>query len=86
MKRSGASDLEGKMRDLNGQFKSCKRTSIDLEGKKQHQPKRFTCTIEDYNGDLADEMAAAPALKGRFAELPEVAAEDFEKLYSWFIS
>ncbi len=40
----------------------------------------------DTESDLANELAAAETQPVRFDDLPEVGADDFEELYSWFLS
>jgi hypothetical protein len=74
------------MKDLNHQIHSGEHASIEMTGRKLHQPKPLVCTLESYDGNLADEMATAFAQPVQCVELPAVAPEEFERLFSWFIS
>jgi hypothetical protein len=74
------------MKDLTKQIKTSKQASIKIGGYRQHQPEPSVLTYEGYNNDLADYIAAAQTRNVQCAELPAVAAEDFESLFSWFVS
>ena len=74
------------MNGLIDQIKNRGTTSIDMTCRKLHQPDLLVCPLEGYEGNLADEIAKANAQPLQFAELPAVAPEEFESLFSWFIS
>ncbi len=74
------------MNGLMDQIKSRGTASIDKTSPTLYQPDLLVCTLETYEGNLADEFASDSALPVQFTELPAVAPEEFESLFSWFIS
>jgi hypothetical protein len=74
------------MNGRTNQIKSEKHTSNKMVCEKLHQPEQLARTLDSYEGNLADEIANAEIQPVQIAELPSVAAEDFESLFSWFIS
>ncbi len=74
------------MNGLTDQIKRRGTGSIDMTSRTLHHADLLVCTLEGYEGNLADEIASASALPVQFAELPAVAPEEFERLFSWFIS
>ena len=74
------------MKGQNNRIKNGEHGTNDLPSCKLHQPELLVCTLEGYEGNLADEIASALPQPAQFAELPVVAPEDFESLFSWFIS
>jgi hypothetical protein len=74
------------MKDLTKQIKTGGQTSIKIGGCRQYRPEPSVLTYEGYNNDLVDYIAAAQTRTVQYAELPAVAADEFESLFSWFVS
>ncbi len=74
------------MNGLMDQINRRVANSIDMTCPMLRQPDLLVCTLETYEGNLADEFASDSALPVQFTELPAVAPEEFESLFSWFIS
>ena len=74
------------MNSRTNQIKSERHASNKMIYEKLHQSEQLACTLDSYEANLADEIAKAQIQPVKIAELPSVAAEDFESLFSWFIA
>ncbi len=74
------------MNGLINQIKSEPHTLMEMICRKPYPPELIFSTWEINEGNLADEIATTLTQPAHFAELPDVAPEDFESLFSWFIS
>ena len=74
------------MNGRTNQIKNERHASNKMICEKLHRPEQLACTLDSYEGNLADEIVNAQIQPVQIAELPSVAAEDFESLFSWFIS